>query len=130
MNTLLCALQIILTIKLFTVTFNHGLRPDPVKMQRGKDRLGRMAKPVLILVAALTFFTTANTDPPVRPVTQPGNAGVTTTPRGCCIACRVLVMAGDCFNPSCSENSLEKQTIAPRPARLLHRLPTCAGRVV
>ena len=46
-----------LAIKLFTVTFNHGLHPDPVKMQRGRDRLGRMAKPLLILIAALTFFT-------------------------------------------------------------------------
>ena len=57
MNTLLWALQIILAIKLFTVTFNHGLRPDPVKMQRGRDRFGRMAKPVLILIAALTLLT-------------------------------------------------------------------------
>ena len=57
MNTLLWALQIILAIKLFTVTFNHGLRPDPVKMQRGRDRFGRMAKPLLILIAMLAFLT-------------------------------------------------------------------------
>ncbi len=57
MNILLWALQIILAIKLFTVTFNHGLRPDPVKMQRGRDRFGRMAKPLLVLVAALAFLT-------------------------------------------------------------------------
>lgn len=57
MNILLWALQIILAIKLFTVTINHGLHPDPVKMQRGRDRLGHMAKPLLILVAALAFLT-------------------------------------------------------------------------
>lgn len=57
MNTVLWALQIILAIKLFTVTFNHGLRPDPVKMQRGRDRFGTLAKPLLILIAALTFLT-------------------------------------------------------------------------
>ena len=57
MNILLWALQIILAIKLFTVTFNHGLFPDPVKMQRGRDRFGYTAKPLLILIAGLTFLT-------------------------------------------------------------------------
>ena len=57
MNIFLWALQIILAIKLFTVTFNHSLLPDPVKMQRGRDRLGRMAKPLLILIAVLAFLT-------------------------------------------------------------------------
>lgn len=40
MNTFLWALQVILAVKLLTVTFNHGLRPDPVKMKRGRDWLG------------------------------------------------------------------------------------------
>ena len=57
MNIFLWALQIILAIKLFTVTFNHGLFPDPVKMQRGRDRFGYTAKPLLILIAGLTFLT-------------------------------------------------------------------------
>jgi len=57
MNIFLWALQIILAIKLFTVTFNHGLHPNPVKMQRGTNRLGHLAQPLLILIAALTFLT-------------------------------------------------------------------------
>ena len=57
MNIFLWALQIILAIKLFTVTFNHGLFPDPIKMQRGRDRFGYTAKPLLILIAGLTFLT-------------------------------------------------------------------------
>jgi hypothetical protein len=51
MNIFLWALQIILAIKLLTVTFNHGLRPDPVKMQRGKDRFGSAARPLLGVIA-------------------------------------------------------------------------------
>ena len=57
MNTLFWALQIILAIKLLTVTFNHGLRPDPVKMQRGRDRFGAATRPLLLTIALLTLLT-------------------------------------------------------------------------
>ena len=57
MNTLFWALQIILVIKLLTVTFNHGLHPDPVKMQRGRDRFGAAAKPLLTTISLLTLLT-------------------------------------------------------------------------
>lgn len=57
MNTLFWAIQIILAIKLVTVTFNHGLRPDPVKMQRGRDRFGAAARPLLLTVALLALLT-------------------------------------------------------------------------
>lgn len=56
MNILLWGLQIILAIKLLTVTLNHGLRPDPVKMERGRNRFGAVAKPLLLTVALLTFL--------------------------------------------------------------------------
>ena len=56
MNTLFWALQIILAIKLVTVTFNHGLRPDPVKMQRGRERFGAAARPLLLTVATLALL--------------------------------------------------------------------------
>ena len=56
MNTLLWALQIILAIKLFTVTFNHGLRPDPVKMQRGRDRFGSATRPLLSVIAVCALL--------------------------------------------------------------------------
>jgi hypothetical protein len=57
MNILLWALQIILAIKLLTVTFNHGLRPDPIKMQRGRDRFGHAVRPLLLTISGLTFLT-------------------------------------------------------------------------
>lgn len=57
MNILLWALQIIVAIKLLTVTFNHGLHPDPLKMQRGRDRLGRTVRPLLIIIAGLALLT-------------------------------------------------------------------------
>ena len=51
MNTLLWILQAILAIKFLTVVINHGLVPNAEKMQRGRQRLGRWAKPVLLLVS-------------------------------------------------------------------------------
>ena len=57
MNILLWAIQVILAIKLFTVTFHHGLRPDPVKMQRGRERFGAAAHPLLGAIALLALLT-------------------------------------------------------------------------
>ena len=56
MNTLLWALQIILAIKLVTVTLNHALRRDPVKMKRGRDRFGSFAVPLLTAVGLLALL--------------------------------------------------------------------------
>lgn len=52
MDTVLWALQIILAIKFATLTVTHGLRPDPAKMARGRQRFGAAARPLLIVVAA------------------------------------------------------------------------------
>jgi len=51
MNVLLWALQIVLALKFVSVTFTHGVRPDETKMQRGKQRLGAWARPLLTLIA-------------------------------------------------------------------------------
>ena len=51
MNVFLWALQIILALKFFTVTYTHGLRPDETKMERGTERLGTLARPLLRLIA-------------------------------------------------------------------------------
>jgi hypothetical protein len=56
MNILLWVLQIILALKFISVTFSHGLRPDETKMERGVRRLGRLARPLLILTALGTFL--------------------------------------------------------------------------
>lgn len=56
MNIILWVLQIVLAVKLFSVTYSHGFRPDPAKMQRGGQRLGSMTRPLLTLIALCTFL--------------------------------------------------------------------------
>ena len=56
MNILLWVLQIVLAIKFVSVAYTHGLRPDPAKMQRGRERLGGTARPLLALVALSAFL--------------------------------------------------------------------------
>jgi VIT1/CCC1 family predicted Fe2+/Mn2+ transporter len=56
MNTLLWVLQIVLAIKLVSAAYTHGVHPDQTKMQRGRQRLGAMAQPLLTLVALCTFL--------------------------------------------------------------------------
>jgi VIT1/CCC1 family predicted Fe2+/Mn2+ transporter len=56
MNVLLWALQIVLALKFVSVTISHGLRPDETKMQRGRQRLGVFAGPLLALSAVGAFL--------------------------------------------------------------------------
>ncbi len=56
MNVLLWALQIVLALKFLSVTFTHGLRPDETKMQRGVQRFGALARPLLVLIALGTLL--------------------------------------------------------------------------
>ena len=77
MNIFLWTLQIILTIKLLTVTFNHGLRPDPVKMQRGRDRFGRATQPLLLSISGLTLLTALGLVLPVTSGFLPWTASAT-----------------------------------------------------
>ena len=51
MNLLLWALQIILAVKFVSVSYTHGARPDPAKMQKGMQRFGEVARPLLIAIA-------------------------------------------------------------------------------
>jgi len=51
MNVVLWIVQAILAVKFLSVAYTHGLRPDPVKMQRGRERLGAGARPLLALAA-------------------------------------------------------------------------------
>lgn len=51
MNTVLWAVQIVLAVKLISVAYSHAIRPDRTKMQRGLDRLGAAARPLLILIS-------------------------------------------------------------------------------
>jgi hypothetical protein len=52
MNTFLWIIQVILGIKLLTVTYTHGLRQSMETMQEAIPRLGKAARPLLYLAAA------------------------------------------------------------------------------
>jgi hypothetical protein len=56
MNIVLWALQVVLALKFVSVTYTHGLRPDEAKMERGVQRLGALARPLLILIALCMFL--------------------------------------------------------------------------
>jgi hypothetical protein len=56
MNVVLWVLQIALAVKFVSVAYTHGLRPDQTKMQRGIQRLGAAARPLLALIAVCTFL--------------------------------------------------------------------------
>jgi len=56
MNIFLWALQVILAIKLLTVTLNHAIAPDDAKMQPGIRRFGAARRPLLILVGLLALL--------------------------------------------------------------------------
>jgi uncharacterized membrane protein YphA (DoxX/SURF4 family) len=55
MNTFLWALQIILAVKLLTVTLNHGLQQGKPSMQEAAQKMGLPARTLLYLAAAGTF---------------------------------------------------------------------------
>ncbi len=57
MNTFLWALQVILAVKLLTAAFNHGLRPDPLKMKRGMESLGALTGAYLKIIALIVLLT-------------------------------------------------------------------------
>ena len=60
-NTLLWALQIVLCIKLLSVSvaFTHGFRQDQTKMQQAMRKLGDAAGPLLTLVALAALLVAA-----------------------------------------------------------------------
>jgi hypothetical protein len=93
MNTLFWALQIILAIKLLTVTFNHGLRPDPVKMQRGRKRFGGLAQPLFVMIALFALLTATAL---VLPVAQGFLAWTA-------LFTAVLMLAATAFHLGCRE---------------------------
>ena len=53
MNTVLWILQVILSIKLISVAFTHGVRHDQAHMQQAIRKTGHMARPLLMVIAML-----------------------------------------------------------------------------
>ena len=58
-NTALWIIQIILGVKLITISYTHGLRQSQSAMQEAIQKLGGFSKPLLYTVALCTFIGTA-----------------------------------------------------------------------
>ena len=56
MDTALWVIQIILSIKLITVSYTHGLRQSQPTMQAAIQKLGKFSHPLLYLISVCTFI--------------------------------------------------------------------------
>jgi hypothetical protein len=56
MNTVFWIIQVILGIKLITVSYTHGLRQSQPTMQDAIRKMGRFSQPLLYLIAVCTFI--------------------------------------------------------------------------
>ena len=56
MNNILWALQIILSIKLVSVAYTHGLRQDKTSLQEAIQKWDAVARPMLTLVAICSLL--------------------------------------------------------------------------
>jgi hypothetical protein len=56
MNNVCWFFQIILSIKLISVAYTHGLRQDKTSMQEAIQKVGAMARPMLAVVAICTLL--------------------------------------------------------------------------
>lgn len=82
MNTLLWAIQVILGIKLLTVSYTHGLRQSKTEMHEAIQKMGLSIRPLLFLIAACTFMGTLgiilpgilHSSPWVTPLSAVGSA--------------------------------------------------------
>lgn len=57
-NIVLWAVQIVLSLKLLSVAYTHGLRTDQAKMQQGIEKLGPGARSLLSVIALCAFLGT------------------------------------------------------------------------
>jgi divalent metal cation (Fe/Co/Zn/Cd) transporter len=58
MNIALWIIQIILGIKLITVSYTHGLRQSQSTMQEAIQKMGRFSQPLLYIISVCTFIGT------------------------------------------------------------------------
>ena len=58
MDMALWIIQIILSIKLITVSYTHGLRQSQPTMQEAIQKLGKFSQPLLNIIAVCTFIGT------------------------------------------------------------------------
>jgi hypothetical protein len=58
MNLVLWIIQIILGIKLISVSYTHGLRQSQPTMQAAIQKMGKLSQPLLVIIAVGTFIGT------------------------------------------------------------------------
>ena len=58
MNIALWIIQIILGIKLITVSYTHGFRQSQPTMQEAIQKMGKVSQPILYVIAVCTFIGT------------------------------------------------------------------------
>ncbi len=58
MNIALWSIQIILGIKLITVSYTHGLRQSQSTMQEAIQKMGKFSQPFLFIISICTFIGT------------------------------------------------------------------------
>jgi hypothetical protein len=56
MDMALWIIQIILSIKLITVSYTHGLRQSQPTMQEAIQKLGKLSQPLLYIISVCTFI--------------------------------------------------------------------------
>jgi len=56
MDMALWIIQIILSIKLVTVSYTHGIRQSQPTMQEAIQKLGKFSQPLLYIISACTFI--------------------------------------------------------------------------
>ena len=97
MNIVLWVLQIVLALKFFSTAYTHGLRADQAKMERGKQRFGAMARPLLTFIALCTLLGGAG-------LILPAALGILTWLTPLAAALLALMMLGAIkFHVSCCE---------------------------
>ena len=98
MNIVLWALQISLALKFVSVAYTHGFRADQTKMQRGIQRLGAVARPLLTLIALGAFLGGVS-------LILPAATGILTwlTPLSAALLALMMLLAVG-FHVACREN--------------------------
>ena len=100
MNIILWIIQIILAIKLITVSYTHGLRQSQPTMQAAIRKQGGFSKPLLYTIAVCTFLGTLG-------LILPGVLGSLTwiTPVAAAIL-SIMLLISILFHLKCRENPM------------------------
>lgn len=56
MNTILWIVQIILSIKMISVSYSHGFRQSQLTMQEAMQKMGKVSQPLHALISICTFI--------------------------------------------------------------------------